>query len=65
MRRIRGARRRRPSEDEASGHAAFAEGSVRFVSRKVTRAEISAPAIRGDGQVMTAEELGSWLELRL
>jgi hypothetical protein len=61
---IREAKGSQHSEDEVSGHAAFSEGSVRILSRTVVLEMVLALAMRGDGKVMTADELGPWSEPR-
>jgi hypothetical protein len=41
-------------------YVAFADGSARFLSRKITRETLRALIMRGDGEVITVDELGPW-----
>jgi hypothetical protein len=41
-------------------YVAFADGSARFLSRKIARETLSALIMRGDGELITVDELGPW-----
>jgi hypothetical protein len=41
-------------------YVAFADGSARFLSRKIARETLRALIMGGDGKVITVDELGPW-----
>jgi hypothetical protein len=41
-------------------YVAFADGSARFLSREIARETLRALIMRGDGKVITVDELGPW-----
>ncbi len=45
-------------------YVAFADGSARFLSRKVSPETLRALILRGDGEVITFDKLGPWRRLR-
>ena len=45
-------------------YLAFADGSARFLSRKVAPETLRALILRGDGEVITFNKLGPWCRLR-
>jgi Protein of unknown function (DUF1559) len=45
-------------------YVAFADGSARFLSRKVAAETIRALIMRGDGEVITFDKLGPWRRLQ-